>query len=181
MRPFEEADAVEAFAWFSDLEVMKFIPKGPDVTLGKTRLRVAGYREHEARFGFSKRLMIHRETGRAIGDSGLYHLPDGQRIELGFRLARPYWGGGFAVEVGRAWLAWFDEHLKGEPLFADAHADNTRSQRVLSKLGFSRSHSELVFDMPMLIFQLTTPRSHGPGAAKPLEAVVIATEGATNR
>jgi RimJ/RimL family protein N-acetyltransferase len=46
MRPFEEADAEEAFAWFSDAEVMRFIPGGADATLEDTRRRIAGYREH---------------------------------------------------------------------------------------------------------------------------------------
>jgi RimJ/RimL family protein N-acetyltransferase len=137
---------------------MRLIPRGLDATLEDTRRRIAGYRERETRFGFSKRLIIHRETGNAIGDSGLHHLPDGRRIELGFRLARPYWGAGYATEVGRAWIAWFDEHLRGEPLFADVHPDNLRSQRVLMKLGFSNSHPEVVLDMPMLIYF----RNHGP-------------------
>ncbi|MES2597167.1 MAG: GNAT family N-acetyltransferase [Verrucomicrobiota bacterium] len=153
LRSFEAADAELAFPWFSDPEVMHFIPCGPDSTLEDTRRRIAGYLDHETRFGFSKRLIIHRETGDAIGDSGLHHLPDGQRIELGFRLARPYWGQGYALEVGRAWLEWFDAHLQGMPLFADVHPDHLRSQSVLEKLGFARSHAEPVFGMPMLIYR----------------------------
>lgn len=152
MRPFEETDAEEAFAWFSDAEVMRFIPSGPDATLEDSRRRIARYREHQRQFGFSKRIIIHRETGAAIGDSGLFHLPDGKRIELGFRFARPFWGQGYALEVGRAWLAWFDEHLEGRPLFADVHPDHLRSQRVLAKLGFQPSHSENVSGMEMLIY-----------------------------
>jgi GrpB-like predicted nucleotidyltransferase (UPF0157 family)/RimJ/RimL family protein N-acetyltransferase len=152
LRPFEESDAEQAFAWFSDAEVMRFIPRGADRTIEDTRRRIGRYREHEARFGFSKRLIIHRETGEAIGDAGLFHLPDGKRIELGYRLAKPYWGVGLAVEIGRAWLSWFDAHLAGTPLFADVHAGNTRSQRVLSKLGFQPSHSEDVLGMEMMLY-----------------------------
>lgn len=152
LRPFEEADAGVAHAWFSDPEVMRFIPGGADATLDDTRRRIAGYREHQSRHGFSKRLIIHRESGEAIGDAGLYHLPDGKRIELGFRLAKSHWGQGYAVDVGRAWLAWFDAYLVGQPLFADVHPDHLRSQRVLEKLGFVRSHEEIVFGMPMLIY-----------------------------
>lgn len=155
LRPFEESDAEEAFAWFSDPEVMRFIPLGPDATLEDTRHRIASYRAHQARFGFSKWIVLHRETGRAVGDSGLCYLPDGKRIELGFRLARPWWGAGFALEVGRAWLTWFDAHLPGEPLFADVHPEHVRSQRVLSKLGFQPSHSELVLGMTMIILRRT--------------------------
>lgn len=152
LRPFEETDADNAFEWFSDAEVMQFIPGGPDATLADTRRRITGYREHQTRFGFSKRLILHRETGAAIGDSGLFYLPDGKRIELGFRLAKPYWGAGYAVEVGQAWLEWFDQNFVGNPLFADVHPDHVRSQRVLEKLGFRQSHSEEIHGMPMLIY-----------------------------
>ena len=153
LRPFEETDAEQARAWFSDPEVMRFIPRGADATLEDTQRRIAWYREHQARFGFSKRIIVHRETGQAIGDSGLFHMPDGKRIELGYRLARSHWGMGLATEIGTAWLQWFHRHLPGEPLFADVHADNIPSQRVLSKLGFVPSHSELLFEMPMLIYR----------------------------
>ncbi len=153
LRPFEETDAETAFAWFSDPAVMRFIPRGRDLTVEDTRARIAGYREHQARFGFSKRLIIHRETGQAIGDAGLFHLPDGKRVELGFRFAQAYWGAGYAMEVGRAWLQWFDTHFPGEPLFADVHAEHVRSQRVLARLGFRPSHEEIIFGMPMMIYQ----------------------------
>lgn len=162
LRPLEEADATAAFAWFSDPEVMRFIPRGPDHTIDDTRRRIAWYREHEARFGFSKRIILHRETGEAIGDSGLFHMPDGERIELGYRLSRPYWGAGLAVEIGRAWLTWFDAHLAGTPLFADVHAEHVRSQRVLTKLGFEPSHSEEVLGMEMMIY-FRAPRNAGSG------------------
>ncbi len=132
LRPFEKSDAGDAFNWFSDPEVMRFIPRGADRVLEDTRRRIAGYRDHQERFGFSKWLILHRETGQSIGDSGLFHLPDGKRIELGFRLARPYWGTGLAEEVARGWLEWFDTHLPAEPLFADVHPEHTRSQRLLA-------------------------------------------------
>ena len=93
----------------------------------------------------------------AIGDAGLFRLPDGRRIELGYRLMKPYWGAGYAAEVGRAWLGWFDKHMEGERLFADVHPDNTRSQRVLAKLGFQHSHSERVHAMQMLIYFRNPP------------------------
>src|SRR5687768_13321418 len=92
LRPFEETDADLAHTWLSDPEVMRFIPRGADATLEDTQRRIAWYREHQTRFGFSKRIIVHRETGQAIGDSGLFYMPDGKRIELGYRLARSHWG-----------------------------------------------------------------------------------------
>ena len=153
LRPFESTDAEVTFSWFSDPEVMRFIPGGSDVTMDDTRRRIAGYCEHQKQHGFSKRLIVHRESGVPIGDAGLFHLPGGKRIELGFRFARPFWGQGYAVEVGEAWLRWFDEHLTGEPLFADVHPDHVRSQSVLRKLGFQASHTEMVSGMLMWIYE----------------------------
>ncbi len=156
LRPFEATDSSLCHPWFSDPAVMRFIPGGADATLADTEQRVARYREHEAAHGFSKRLIIHRETGEPMGDSGLFHLPDGERIELGFRLAKPYWGQGYALEVGRAWLNWFDTNLAGRPLYADVHPEHSRSQQVLQKLGFTQSHMETVFGMGMWIYQRST-------------------------
>jgi len=126
LRPFEEADAGIGFAWFFDPEVMRFIPSGPDQTLDDSRRRISGYLAHQAKHGFSKRLILHRESGQPMGDAGLFYLPDGRRIELGFRRARPDWGQGYAMEVARGWFAWFDKHLPGQPLFADVHPEHTR-------------------------------------------------------
>lgn len=88
-----------------------------------------------------------------MGDSGLYHFPDGKRVELGFRFAKPYWGQGYAMEVGQAWLQWFDENLSGKPLFADVFPTHSRSQKVLKKLGFELSHTESVYGVTMWIYE----------------------------
>jgi len=180
LRPFEEADAEVAFAWFSDPEVMRFIPNGPDKSLEETRNRIANYRKHQDCFGYSKWVIILRESDRAIGDSGLWHLPrtlnrpatetefrhphalpkpqlgnEGVlRIELGFRLAKPYWGLGLAEEVARGWMQWVDAQLPpGTPLFSDVHPEHARSQRVLERLGFEASHREEVMGMEMVIWR----------------------------
>jgi RimJ/RimL family protein N-acetyltransferase len=153
MRPFDTADAETCFSWFNDPDVMQFIPGGIDRTLEDTRLRVSGYCRHEKKHGFGKRVIMHRESGEAIGDAGLYHFPDGKRIELGFRFKKPYWGQGYAAEVGQAWLEWFDANLPGRPLFADTFPTHSRSQKVLKKLGFELSHTEVMWGVTMWIYE----------------------------
>lgn len=164
LRPFEEADAEIAHTWLGDPEVMRFVPRGPDATAAETRARLASFRAHDERFGFSKRLILHRETGKAIGDSGLFHLPDGKRVELGYRLLPQYWGAGYATEVGRAWIGWWERHRPGEVLFADVHPENSKSQHVLAKLGFERSHAEDVCGMTMLIYRRPLTALAAPAA-----------------
>ena len=151
LRPFSMEDAGEAFEWFSDPEVMRFIPGGPDIDLAQTQQRIDRYVEQQKGHGFSKWLVCEKATGQAVGDSGLFFLPDGKRVELGFRFRRSHWGRGYAVEVGRAWIAWFAKHHPSWPLFADVHPEHLRSQRVLEKLGFVLSHRESVWGTEMII------------------------------
>lgn len=70
-----------------------------------------------------------------VGGIGLGRMPTGER-ELGYWIARPYWGRGFATEAGRALLANARDSLGLRGLAAGHFADNPASGRVLAKLGF---------------------------------------------
>ena len=94
LRPFESGDVQAAFGWFGDPTVMRFTPAGPDNSIDQTKARLANYQEHQTTHGFSKWIILERPSGRAIGDSGPLKLEDQGWIDLGFRLAQPYWGKG---------------------------------------------------------------------------------------
>ncbi len=158
MRPFQLSDAEASHAWFSDPEVMRFIPSGPDQNLGQTQTRIARYMDHQARHGFSKWLIIDKNTQQPIGDSGFYHLPDGDRVELGYRLARPYWGQNFATEVASKWLEVASHFLNRSTLYAFALPENTASLRVITKLGFQHPHTEVLYGVEVPLYSLQLPR-----------------------
>jgi RimJ/RimL family protein N-acetyltransferase len=75
-------------------------------------------------------------------------------IDLGFRLARPHWGKGFATEAAAGWVraAFETHHLAG--LGAFAHPENAASLRVLEKLGFRRLRQGTVMGMESVIYAL---------------------------
>jgi RimJ/RimL family protein N-acetyltransferase len=154
LRPFELRDAPEAFSWFSDAEVMRYIPSGPDATVEDTASRLCRYIDHQATHGFSKWVIMDRETQRLIGDAGFYHLPDGKRIELGYRLSRPYWGTGLATEVARRWIEVATDFLTDSTLFAFTHPDNLPSRRVLQKLGFKHLGTEVLYGLEAPLYEL---------------------------
>lgn len=154
LRPFEPTDAEEAFNWFGDPVVMRFTPTGPDTSIGQTKTRLANYQEHQIVHGFSKWTIADRSTGRLIGDSGLFVLQDYGWIDLGFRLAQPYWGKGLATEAASAWVhAAFDE-LNLDRLTALVHPENAPSIRVLAKSGFRVERQDTIMGMNSIIFIL---------------------------
>lgn len=156
LRPFGKGDETEAFHWFADPAVMRFTPSGPDKSVAATKARLASYRTHQARHGFSKWAIVDRISARRIGDSGLLMLDEYEWIDLGFRLSRSYWGKGFATKAASAWArAAFEKHQLAE-LGAFAHPDNAASLRVLEKLGFRRVRKGTVMGMESIIFALTS-------------------------
>lgn len=80
-------------------------------------------------------LLMQRTDGapRLVGGCGL-HEHDGN-IELGYWIAQPYWGLGYATEAARA-LVGIARALGHSKLFGRHFIDNPASGRVLRKAGF---------------------------------------------
>ncbi len=76
---------------------------------------------------------------RLIGGIGL--TPRGDMAELGYWIAAPYWGLGFATEAGRAVVAAARHSLRWRGLIARHFIDNPASGHVLRKLGFDQAGS----------------------------------------
>lgn len=68
--------------------------------------------------------------GEAIGVIGI------ERGELGYWLAEPHWGLGYATEAARAITGYGFSAAGRDSIKASYFAGNTASQRVLEKLGF---------------------------------------------
>ncbi len=71
---------------------------------------------------------------RLLGSCGLGRRPSGG-VELGYWVARPFWGRGIATEAGAA-LIEIARTLRLPRLQASHFLDNPASGRVLEKLGF---------------------------------------------
>jgi RimJ/RimL family protein N-acetyltransferase len=76
-----------------------------------------------------------RGAPRLVGGAGLSRDASGD-TELGYWIARDYWGLGFATEAGRAVIALARESLRLPRIVAGHFIDNPASGRVLRKLGF---------------------------------------------
>ena len=84
------------------------------------------------------RLLIFQRTAGApglVGGIGI-HRDDRGDAELGYWIARPFWGLGFATEAGRAVVAMARGSLRLPRLVAGHAVDNPASAHVLRKLGF---------------------------------------------
>jgi RimJ/RimL family protein N-acetyltransferase len=135
MRPYEEADAEQAFGLFGDPEAMRYVGYGPDAKPEETRQRLRRMIKHQTQHGFSLWAAIEIATGELIGDCGLVYLEGGPEIEIGYRFRRQSWGRGFAGEAARAWLAAGFMDLELPDIVAVFRPENSSSRRVLEKIG----------------------------------------------
>jgi len=65
--------------------------------------------------------------------------------ELGFWIARPYWGRGFGSEAASAVVDWHFARSDADAIVSSAHHDNLASLRVKAKLGFETVGQDMRF------------------------------------
>jgi len=136
IRPCSAADLEAMHAVWSDPEVMELIPSSP-YDREKSWARLSEKISHQARHGFSKWSVVEKASGVVIGECGVHYLEGGPDIELGYRLARTYWGRGLAAEAAQACLDWALAERR-ERVVAIVDPANIRSARVLDKIGMVR-------------------------------------------
>ncbi len=85
-------------------------------------------------------LVFERTDGapRLVGSCGLGRRPSGA-VEMGYWIARPFWGSGFATEACSA-LIEIARAIGLRRLEGSHFIDNPASARVLEKLGFESTH-----------------------------------------
>jgi ribosomal-protein-alanine N-acetyltransferase len=132
------SDAADVLVFRGDPEVQMFNDE-----VMTSVAEVTAFIEHlRAEVAAHKRLIwaaALRPAGPVIGLVGLgdwskYH----RRAEAGYDLARTYWGQGLGAEAVRAMLRYGFETLALHRIEAATIADNTRSARMLERLGFRR-------------------------------------------
>lgn len=88
-----------------------------------------------------------------IGFVGLWpvrpDVPFAPAVEVGWRLAHDFWGHGYATEAAQAAIAFGFQELGLQEIVSYTAKVNTRSRRVMEKLGMSRDPTE-DFEHPLL-------------------------------
>jgi RimJ/RimL family protein N-acetyltransferase len=132
LRPSWPEDAAELHAAIADEGIVRNLARAPWPYTVEEAVRFATLQHDEKYPAF---LLMLRTDGapRLIGACGLGE--HNGEAELGYWIARPYWGLGFASEAARAVLG-IAKAIGHQKLVAGHFTDNPASGRVLRKLGF---------------------------------------------
>jgi len=147
-----DTDAAEMAEMYCDPDVMRFIPGGACADEAAVRALLAGYCQLQTTSGFSSWAVVEREGGRIVGDAGFAVFEPTGDIELGYTLARRFWGLGYATEAAGACLSAGLRHLDAPRIIAAVDAENLASVRVAGRIGMTRSEVMVAHGRPHVIF-----------------------------
>ncbi len=157
LRHFTSDDLQDMVEVLGHPEVMKFSLSGP-LSLEQTRdfidRTIAGYADR----GFGLWAVQEKSSNRVIGYCGNYFpIIDGvEEVELGYRLARSYWGRGLATEAAKAAMRYSFETQKLSRLVAMIDPENLASITVVRKCGFRYEKSSTFHDISINVYSLSS-------------------------
>lgn len=154
LREFTSADVDDLHRSDGDADVMRYLANGlaartrdeVDASLGRME------RAYVERPGFGLLHASRRDDGRYVGGCGLFKVPEGEAIEIAYRLPVDCWGRGYATEMARAVLRHGFENLQLPRIIGLTWPENVASQRVLLKIGMVPSGVERHYDREMQVF-----------------------------
>ena len=139
LREMTPQDVTALLKHFGNPEVIKYIDMQPIKTREQADewLRWMGsyFAAHDGlRWGITL-----QQDRTFIGSAGIHNWNrEARYAEIGYDIAQPYWGNGYATEVTHAIINFGINHMHLNRIEADIIAGNDASIRVLEKLGFQQ-------------------------------------------
>jgi ribosomal-protein-alanine N-acetyltransferase len=153
IRDWKIEDAEAAFAIYGDPEVMRYV--GPMMqSLEQARASLGRIiARHEGKpLGFWAAET--REGSELVGGALLNYMEQGQDIEVGYHLAKKWWGHGLATELATALVRYGFGELQLDKIVGVTYPDNIPSRRVLEKSGLLHLGSAKYVDIDVEMYSL---------------------------
>ena len=149
LRPWKESDLVPFAELNADPQVMRFFPKS--LTKTESDGFAARIQDHFTAHGYGLWAVEIIDGSSFIGFVGLSHATFeasfNPSVEVGWRLAQPYWGNGYATEGALAALEYGFNEVNLAEIMAFTAEINVPSWRVMKRLHMIRKAD---FDHPAL-------------------------------
>jgi RimJ/RimL family protein N-acetyltransferase len=137
LREFVEEDWRDVLAYQSDPRYLEYYPwserSAEDVQ--EFVRRQIELQSQRPRIKFQLVLVLKSED-KLIGNCGIrMDTPEAHQADIGYELSPQYWGQGYATEAAQALVEYGFTQLNLHRIWSWCIADNSRSVRVLEKLG----------------------------------------------
>ncbi len=156
LRGFAPRDVEAYVAMMADPAVTRYLGDGRPLSRADAWRQLALIIGHWGLRGFGLWAVEERATGTLVGRVGCYE-PDGwPGCEVGYVLARPFWGRGYATEGARAALEYARGVLARDRVISLIHPDNVASASVATRLGATADETIELFGRPAAVYAYPT-------------------------
>ena len=152
LRALEERDLDAYAAMMADPEVARFLGTGAPMPRAVAWRQMAMVLGHWRLRGYGLWAVEERATGAFVGRLGCWRPEGWPALEIGYTLARAFWGRGFASEGARASLDYARTVLDADRVCSIIRPDNAASIRVAERLGAVRGEEIEFFGGRSLLF-----------------------------
>ena len=156
LRRFVLSDVDDLFSFYSDPDVIKYIPDAPR-TYEETKEELEWFMNGHPEFPeLGLWATIHKETGQFIGRCGLlpWTIDEQNEVEIAFAFSKAYWRQGLGTEVAQALLHYGFGHLQLSRLICLIDRGNQDSIRVATKIGMTFEKEGQDEKGPFLVYAL---------------------------
>ena len=153
LRPLDETDIDAIYAMRSDADVMRFIREPQNRQESANWVELVSSRWRKEKIGFCA--ITEKLSGAFAGWCGLWQLKETGEIEVGYAVAREFWGKGYATEAAFEFLEYGFKQLQLEKIVAVARAENTASRRVMEKLGMRYDYTGEFYGRDLVHYSIT--------------------------
>jgi RimJ/RimL family protein N-acetyltransferase len=140
LRPFRDEDLPDWAAMNADPEVMQYL--GQPLSRAQSDRIAEGVNAQYVAEGIGFLAIERRSDGALLGAGGLQREPwYPDDMELGWRLAREYWGQGYATEAAASWLEHAFTERSLPRVISITDTPNLRSIAVMKRIGMTFDHA----------------------------------------
>lgn len=157
LRGLEPGDLDAYAAMYADPDVMRFIEGGHPLDRVGAWRSMALHMGHWQLRGYGQWALIERASRRFVGRAGLWQPEGWPGLEVGWILARPYWGHGYATEAGRAAVGHAFGVVGAEQVISLIRPENTASIRVAERLGGRHERTLDLLGGPARVYVISAP------------------------
>jgi ribosomal-protein-alanine N-acetyltransferase len=153
LRPFRDADTDAYTAMLQTPQVRASVHLPDDVGRYDAWLGIAQQLGQWELRGTGQWALEEKATGAFVGRAGM-HFPardDWPGIEIGWSLHPGHWGNGYATEAGAAAVDYAFAHHDVDALYSVILPENTASQAVAKRLGFTLHETRALSHFPSMV------------------------------
>jgi RimJ/RimL family protein N-acetyltransferase len=153
LRMFTHDDLNDLAAIRADSDVMRYIGSGKPESIEQVQAALNKNIAHWEQHGFGRWAVVDKQSNKLIGWCGLSYLAED--VEIGYGIAKPYWGQRLASEAAAATIKYGFEQLRLVRIVAVAWPDNIVSQRVMERLGMKYVKTTHYYDAEVVYYAIS--------------------------